>query len=887
MICCVRVAGRRRIEEEQAVPPAIEDEVLRFAHFDIHPTERALRLGGQSVAVGARAFDLLLALARRRERLVTKHELLDLVWPGVVVEEHNIATQISSLRKLLGPQVIATVPGRGYRFTARPAEGGRTPVAPVAPLVAPTAAASAAVQSHLPHHLTPLLGREDDLAALAGLLQRYRLVTVVGAGGMGKSLLAQHLLSRRGADYSQGVCWVELASVHDAAALPPRVAEALGVRPGAGAPLAGLCAAVSSLKMLVALDNAEHLLDDVAHLAAALLEAAPGLRLLVTSQAPLRLAAEQVYRVGPLAVPHGPLPAGMAQTFSAVALFAERARGADARFVLSDAGAPDAIELCRHLDGLPLAIELAAARAPLLGVQRLAASMRDRLNVLTRNRDAAAPERQQTLRAALEWSCGWLDERERTVFRRLGVMADSASLAFIQQVVADEEGPLDAWAVLDALGTLVDRSLVAVLLADDEQASSESGEPRYRLLESPRLFAIEQLRAVGEEAALRRRHAAALAANFDAAWDERWSGSIGALRWAVGIRRDANNARDAIAWARAAGEPATAVTLAATLYQALPRAAHPERMALADLCEALAEQVAPLLRLRAWTVAVRPMMHRQQQESLAVAGKAVALARELDREASDRWPLYSALAEWTCAASVVECPSVDAVAGALDELARLEDPRWPPQRLGWGLQAMRLANAVRSGPERAARQLQLTRRVVSCLEAEGQDTAPFMGTLIDAELQCGHLQAAIEFGERTLETLAGTRDEYSRLMVRVNLSLAYLAIDDTGRARALLQAVWPVAFQFGIHALCSDSPALLAALEGRLRTAARLAGYAEAAFAARHLIRHPLEVGIRERTHALARAALGDASFERLLAEGRLLRDEQIAEMAFAADDAS
>ena len=156
-----------------------------------------LRVDGQPATLGARAFDLLLALAQRRDRVVTKHELLDLVWPGMVVEEHNIAAHISTLRKLLGARAIATVPGRGYRFTAPPAEGCAEEMASSA-LAAPTP--TWFPQTHLPRELTPLLGRENDLAALAVLVQRCRLVTLVGAGGMGKSLLAQHLLSGRGGD---------------------------------------------------------------------------------------------------------------------------------------------------------------------------------------------------------------------------------------------------------------------------------------------------------------------------------------------------------------------------------------------------------------------------------------------------------------------------------------------------------------------------------------------------------------------------------------------------------------------------------------------------------------------------------------------------------------
>jgi len=866
------------------LPSPGADEPLRFASFELQPTERLLYVHGAPATLGSRAFDLLLVLARRRGRLVSKAELLDLVWPGLVVEEHNIATQISTLRKLLGPQAIATVPGRGYRLTAP--DGAD-------PLDQAVAQAATAPRARLPAELTPLLGRDDDLAALGALLQRCRLVTVTGAGGMGKTLLARHVLSRQAGKYPDGVCWVEMASTHDAAALPLRIAEALEVRTAAGEPLAGLCAALSSLTVLIALDNAEHLLADVSRIAAALLQAAPGVRLLVTSQAPLRLAAECVYRVGPLTLPQGPLPAVLAQTFSAVALFVERARGADARFVLTDGSTPAVVELCRQLDGLPLAIELAAARAPLLGVGPLAASMQDRLKLLTRNRDATAPERQQTLRATLEWSHGFLDERERTVFRRLAVMSDSASLALIRQVVADAQGPLDGWAVLDALGTLVERSLVSVLTQaeDGSDGSREPDEPRYRLLESPRLLALEQLCAAGEEEALRRRHAGAVAALFDAAWDERWSGRSGAMEWASRLMPDANDAREAIRFARAAGEPAWAVTIAAALFHVLPRSAYAERMAFADLCESLAGQVASApLRLRAWIVAVRPMFHPSQQGSLAVAEQAVDLARRLDSEShsgeNDPWPLYNALAEWICAASVVARPASGAISDALAELAVLEDPRWPAQRLRWGVNAMRLAHIVlQSGPQQTTAQLQLTRRLVACMEAEGQDTAAVIGTLIDAEIQCGHLQAAVQLGERTLERLAGTRDEYSRMMVRVNMNLAYLAQDDPAHARPLLQAVWPLALQFGLHALCSDSPALLAALEGRFRTAALLAGYADAAFEARDLLRHPLEANVRERAHALACAALGEAAFRRLLEEGRGLRDEQIEGLAFAAAD--
>ena len=487
------------------------------------------------------------------------------------------------------------------------------------------------------------------------------------------------------------------------------------------------------------------------------------------------------------------------------------------------------------------------------------------------------------MRAALEWSHGLLDERERTVFRRLGVFEGSASLDRVQQVVADSPGPLDAWAVLDALGSLVDRSLVMVL--DDD---ADLGL-RYRLLESPRLLAWEQLRAAGEDEAIKRRHALAIAAAFDAAWVDRWSGRVGATRWAGHLLQDASNARAAIVWARAAGEPDTAVSIAATLYVALPRSSHLERMALADLCESLAEQVsASTLRLRAWLVAVRPMFHHHQQQSLAWATKAVALARELDPQMSDRWPLYQALSLWIGAAAIVARPDADALRQAHSELESLESPSWPAQRLAWGLSWVRWVPLTRtSGAAQAAQTLAVTRRWIQAVEAAGDDTAHCIGSLCDAELECGHVDEAIRIGTQALDKLATTRDEWSRSIVQSNLAVAYLGLDDTVRARPLLEAVWPLAERWNMCAQCADLPPLLAALEGRVRAAARLAGYADAAVARRALFRHPLEAVARERARAIACTALGDSLFRRLLSEGATLHDGQIAALALATEDAT
>lgn len=289
---------------------------------------------------------------------------------------------------------------------------------------------------------------------------------------------------------------------------------AVGVETGAGDALAGLVAALKPQHVLIALDNAEHLIDAVARVVRVLIDGAPGLRLLVTSQAPLGLVdAEQVYRLGPLAVPDATLGLGEAQHFGAVALFAERARAADRRFVLSAQNVGTVARVCAQLDGMALAIELAASRVPLLGVDGLASALGERLRVLrTARRDA--PPRQQTLHAALDWSYGLLGPQEQAVFRQLGVFAGGFSLEMARHVAdaasASPEAP-GAWAAVDALGVLVDRSLVSADLHHDSAAA-----PRYRLLESPRAFALERLAAAGEIVACQRRHAMAVLEHFTA-----------------------------------------------------------------------------------------------------------------------------------------------------------------------------------------------------------------------------------------------------------------------------------------------------------------------------------------------------------------------------------
>ena len=862
---------------------------LRFGRFELQIGERILLANGQPTALPANALDLLIALAERPGQFIGGQALVDSAWPGCALEDTDLPTSINTLRELFGTEVVTTVPGRGYRFTP-PGDATASP-AETASRTAATLPAPRGLRTNLHAELPALLGRSEDLASVGVLLERHRLVTIVGAGGTGKTRLAQALLVERRSAFTHGVCWVEMTSITDGTLLPGSIAAALGVQIGSGDPLAGLLAAVAPLTLLMALDNAEQVLTEVSLLAAALHEAAPGLRLVVTSQAPLKLACEQVYRLGALAVPQGPLPAAQALHFGAVALFTRCAQAADARFALTDTNASAVIELCRTLDGLPLAIELAAARAPMLGVQRLAASMRDRFKLLTSNRNRTAPARQQTLLATLEWSHSFLDKREAAVFRRLGVMVGSASLELIQQVVSDPDGTqagqgvaghgdLDAWAVLDVLGVLVDRSLVAVLNTDADLEISAATPPRYRLLESPRAYALERLAASGEQPALRQRHALAMAALFDAAWENYYGGSVGYEDWMHRLAPDLDNAREAFAWAASAGDTGSALAIAATLLRALPASQHAERMALADRCEALIGPAAPeRLQQRAWAALCAQWGNTQKRRSHDAAIRALGLARALCAGADDAFPLYLVLCHLSKLAAAFG--ETDAVTAALDELQALEDPAWPPHRLIAGAVAQASIASSQGNVEQALRH---TRNVVALDRARGANGTMSQLNLINSELAANDASAAARTGADLMATLVGTREEIGLAFARLNLTAAWLALGKVAQARVVAQAGWPQAARFEVQPYWADYLALLSALEGRPQTAARLAGFADAVYAARDERREPNEAAAMARTRALVRSAFSETESDRLHAEGAMLHDADIAALAFGSE---
>ena len=441
----------------------------RFGPVELRPAERQLIVEGRPAHIGGRAFDVLVALVDRRDRVVTKDELFELAWPGLVVEENNLHVQISSLRKVLGAQAVSTVAGRGFRFMPK-VEVIDAPSAPVT-----------ARHHNLPAQLNSFVGRVGEIAKVKEMIAASRLVTLTGPGGTGKTRLSLQAAHQLFDEYPDGVWLVELAPVADADRVPLAVASVLGVKEEAGRPVdEALVRYVRDRKLLVILDNCEHVLHASAAISKRLLQAGAAIRILASSREALRITGESIL----------PLPA-LAASESA-RLFADRAVAVQPAFRPDASGAAVA-EICQRLDGIPLAIELAAARVSTLSPEQIAVRLSDSMAVL-KGGDRTNLSRQQTLRASINWSYDLLSIPERELFRRLAVFSGGWVVDAAEEVCAGGDVMPDD--VVDLLTRLVEKSLVSV--------DAESG--RHGLLETVRQYARELLTASGEEDGIRTRH---------------------------------------------------------------------------------------------------------------------------------------------------------------------------------------------------------------------------------------------------------------------------------------------------------------------------------------------------------------------------------------------
>ncbi|WP_046111325.1 ATP-binding protein [Aquincola tertiaricarbonis] len=614
-----------------------DETALHFGPFRLLPSRRQLFEGDRPVAIGGRAFDLLVALVDCAGDVVPAKVLLERVWGRSVVDDSSLRVHIATLRKLLGDgrdglRYISNVPLRGYCFVA--------PVSPVqageagASTDAPAAAAGALPPDpERPGRLpTPvrLLGREASIDEIAQRLGACRCLSIVGPGGIGKTAVAVAAAHRLREAFEHGAVFLDLTPLGHAALVPTLLASALGIAVDALRPIDALARHLQGRQLLVVLDNCEHLIDATADLAQQLLARAPRLRLLATSREALRVDGELLHRLPPLPAPPAAVPLSLdqARSYPAVQLFAERASDGLGGFVLQEADAEVVGEICRRLDGIPLAIELAAASVQVLGIHELASHLGDRLSMLVHGRRTALP-RHQTLRATLDWSFDLLGPAEQSVLMRLSVFRGWFTLEAADAVCTDGAGRLD---VIDCVGQLVGKSMLS---------ADVGGEVAYyRLLESTRAYAQERLAARGEWAATAARHALHQQSVYLEAEAGREQRSPG--QWIALHGRGIDDLRAAIAWAfGAGGAGVVGVTLVATsapLWFALSLIGEYRQLAEQALAQARQQPVDAIRLMQLheahghalWhTRGSGPAMHEAFSQALALAERNAAVAYQL------------------------------------------------------------------------------------------------------------------------------------------------------------------------------------------------------------------------------------------------------------------
>jgi len=562
--------------------------LYRFGRFEMNAKEGILRREGEIVPLTPKVFETLLLLVKNDGRMLTKDEIMETVWADSFVEETNLTSNISRLRKILhagGETFIETFSKRGYRFRAEvetvDAEIilSRRVTTHVRQIVeefddALELPEYAAALETLPNNLTlpntPIVGREKEILEIENLLRGNRLVTLTGIGGTGKTRLSQEIACRMLSEFADGVFFIALAAVRNAELVASEIANTLGVKESGGKNLmTAMRDFLREKNMLLVVDNFEQIVS-AAPILAELLAAAPDLKILVTSRALLHLKPEREFIVPPLALPsdcglislvennpqsaiRNPPPNDLSENES-VKLFTERARAIKSNFSLTEDNAEVAAEICRRLEGLPLAIELAAARIKILSPPQILERLENRLKLLTGGAKDL-PARQQTMRGTIEWSYDLLDEEGKILFRQLAVFVGGFTIEAAESVVrcplsvvkdsVNDEIPMTtdngrlAIDVLNGITSLVENSLLV-------QAETANGESRFRLLEVVREYSLERLAEKGELEEMRCSHAKFFL-NLATTAQPKLNGAE-QTKWLSILETEHDNLRAALAW---------------------------------------------------------------------------------------------------------------------------------------------------------------------------------------------------------------------------------------------------------------------------------------------------------------------------------------------------
>ena len=833
--------------------------VYEIGPFRLEPENEVLMRLGAAEPLGRRAVSVLAALVKNARKPMAKDAIIDAAWPGLVVEEANLSVQISSIRRVLsqtpgGERWIETLAGRGYRFVG--------PVVELRGGVAYDAARSGL--GNLPEPLASFVGRERELVELKRLLANNRILTLVGAGGIGKTRLAVQLAAEVSDAYRDGVWFVDLAPLADPELVPSALAQTLEVQQAPGKSLTdALCRQLKGRRVLLIIDNCEHVLDASAQLIEALLHGASEPAIIATSREQLRVEGEQIYWVASLPLPDPAAALESIRQSDAVTLFVDRAQHQQPDFELTEAIAPGIAQLCVRLDGIPLALELAAPLVHTYSIDEINGRLSDRFDALTQGRRTALP-RQQTLRATLDWSYSLLSDAEQSVLRNVSVFRGGFTLDAARAVAAD--GVINKEAMDDLLSRLQARSLVLA-------GQTERGT-RYGILETTRAYALEVLDRAGETAATQEQHAQYFRAYFQ-------NGTVDWLRqaetqWRARYCPEIDNLRAALEWSLAAANDLS-------LGVSLTGSSGP----IWSECGLYAEG---LQRLNAAADAISDAPKRAVAELWLWLGASISAVptRAIDalQRAAD---LYSALRDTEGSShALVRLARVLTLSGRFHEAAKAlaaasaaSRQSSPPRLRGLYFSNMGVLKAS-SGDHAAARRHYERANDLYVQAGYNFGRIDVLTNLAELSWQSGDLHAAASAYRQAIDTQRALRSTHKFAFGYQFANLAGVLTEQGKLDEALTAAreALPLLRDADRAFVFMDHFALRAALSGAIERAAMLGAFTDTAYAAKKLVREPNEARARERLRAILEQRLDRIKVKRLLADGEKLTEDEACRLA-------